>query len=63
MNPSQWGKFMKKVLEFKNGGSIYVCEEGFLPVNITYEDAKKELQKLQPSEEQNLALFILAVWS
>lgn len=54
---------MKKVLEFSNGGCIYVCEEGFLPVNITKEEAIEELKKLQPSEEQNLALFILVCWS
>ncbi len=54
---------MKKVLEFSNGGCIYATEEGFLPVNITKEDAIKELQKLQPTEKQNLALLILAFWS
>lgn len=54
---------MKKVLEFSNGGCIYVCEEGFLPVNITKEEAISELKKLKPTDEQNLALFILAVWS
>ena len=54
---------MRKVLEFENGGSIYVCREGFLPVNCTYEDAKKELQKLEPTEQQALALIILALWS
>lgn len=54
---------MEKILEFSNGGCIYATGEGFLPVNITKEDAIKELKKLQPSVEQNLALFILACWS
>ena len=68
MNPCWWGKFMsqkcKKLLDFKNGGSIYVAEkDGFLPVNITKEDAIKELKKLQPTSEQSLALIIIALWS
>lgn len=68
MNPSLWGKFMsqrcKKLLDFKNGGSIYATEkDGFLPVNITKEDAIEELKKLQPTSEQNLALIIIALWS
>lgn len=54
----------RKLLDFENGGSIYVAEEdGFLPVNITKEDAVEKLKKLQPTEEQSLALLILALWS
>ena len=54
----------RKLLDFENGGSIYVAEEdGFLPVNITKKDAIKELKKLQPTSEQNLALIIIALWS
>lgn len=67
MNPCWWGKFMpkyRKVLDFKDGGSIYVTEEdGFIPVGITKEDATEKLKKLQPTEEQSLALLILALWS
>ncbi len=54
----------KKLLDFKDGGSIYVTEEdGFIPVGITKEDAIEKLKKLKPTSEQNLALFILATWN
>lgn len=54
----------RKLLDFENGGSIYVAEEdGFLPVNITKEDAIEELKKMQPTSDQNLALIIIALWN
>jgi hypothetical protein len=55
---------MKKVLDFKDGGSIYafttVNGYDFIPVGISYESAT---EKLRTWPDENLALMIIASWN